>query len=209
MNAAIPENYKNLSEIARSTGKELRSWINRKTGKDAIVKFNESHPDIENPVITIRGRGKEQGTWAHPELAAIFAAWCNPRFTAEVVAQNVQLKEQNELLKEKIRTFLVDTPEQIAARLDDVVEVKQMAYQAADKGAEEIELIAKCHFAGAITWHPKGLTFEQYLPHWLDSMSDRTDIYPHEVLEEMTTKAGKPLKVQGKILKHGYSHVWI
>ena len=209
MNAAIPENYKNLSEIARSTGKELRSWINRKTGKDAIVKFNESHPDIENPVITIRGRGKEQGTWAHPELAAIFAAWCDPRFTAEVVKQNVQLREQNELLKEKIRTFQVDTPAQIAARLDEVVEVKRMAQQAKDKGAEEIELIAKCHFAGAITWHPKGLTFEQYLPHWLDSMSNRTDIYPREVLEEMTTKAGKPIAYQGKILKHGCSYVWI
>jgi hypothetical protein len=84
-----------------------------------------------------------------------------------------------------------------------------MAYQAADKGAEEIELIAKCHFAGAITWHPKGLTFEQYFPHWLDSMSDRTDIYPREVLKEMTTKAGKPIAYQGKILKHGYSYVWI
>jgi hypothetical protein len=116
MNAAIPENYKNLSEIARSTGKELRSWINRKTGKDAIVKFNASHPDIENPVITIRGRGKEQGTWAHPELAAIFAAWCDPLFTAiiteqnvQLKEQNVQLKEQNALLKEKIRTFQPNT----------------------------------------------------------------------------------------------------
>jgi hypothetical protein len=209
MNAAIPENYKNLSEIARSTGKELRSWINRKTGKDAIVKFKASHPDIENPVITIRGRGKEQGTWAHPELAAIFAAWCNPGFTAEVVEQNVQLKEENALLKEKIRTFQVDTPAQIAARMDEVVKVKEMAHRAKNKGIEEVELLAKCYFVRAIPMHPKGLTFEQYLPHWLHSMSDRTDIYPREVLEEMTKKAGNPVKVQGKILKHGYSYVWI
>jgi KilA-N domain len=209
MNAAIPENYKNLSEIARSTGKELRSWINRKTGKDAIVKFNASHPDIENPVITIRGRGKEQGTWAHPELAAIFAAWCDPLFTAMVTEQNVQLKEQNALLKEKIRTFQVDTPAQIAARMDEVTEVRRMAHQVMDKGIEEVELIAKCHFAGAIRMHPKGLTFEQYLPHWLYSMNERTDIYPREVLEEMTIKAGKPIAYQGKILEHGYSHVWI
>ena len=209
MNAAIPENYKNLSEIARSTGKELRSWINRKTGKDAIVTFKASHPDIESPVITIRGRGKEQGTWAHPELAAIFAAWCDPRFTAEVVEQNTQLKEQNALLKEKIRMFQVDTPAQIAARLDDVVEVKRMAYQVADKGIEEIELLAKCHFVGGMGLHPKGLTFEQYLPHWLHSMSDLTHIYPREILKEMTIKAGNPLKVQGKILKHGCSYVWI
>jgi hypothetical protein len=202
MNAAIPENYKNLSAIARSTGKELRSWINRKTGKDAIVKFNESHPDIENPVITIRGRGKEQGTWAHPELAAVFAAWCDPQFTAEVV-------KQNELLKEKIRTFQVNTPAEIESARDEAEEVKRMAYQAKDKGTEEIELIAKCHYVRAVPQHPKGLTFEQYLPHWLSAQGHRTDIYPREVLEEMTKKAGKPIPYKGKVLKHGYSYVWI
>jgi KilA-N domain len=202
MNAAIPENYKNLSAIARSTGKELRSWINRKTGKDAIVKFNESHPDIENPVITIRGRGKEQGTWAHPELAAVFAAWCDPQFTAEVV-------KQNELLKEKIRTFQVITPAQIAAAMDEVVKVKEMAHQAKDKGIEEVELLAKCYYVRAVPQHPKGLTFEQYLPHWLSAQGHRTDIYPREVLEEMTRKAGKPIPYKGKVLKHGYSYVWV
>jgi prophage antirepressor-like protein len=122
---------------------------------------------------------------------------------------NKPKKEQNALLKEKIRTFQVNTPAQIDAARDEAEKVEQMAYQAANKGAEEIELIAKCHFVHAISCHPKGMTFEQYLPHWLRSMSDRTDIYPREVLEEMTIKAGKPLKVQGKILKHGYSYVWI
>ncbi|WP_309729327.1 KilA-N domain-containing protein, partial [Chamaesiphon sp. OTE_75_metabat_556] len=156
-----------------------------------------------------KGRSVDRGTWAHPELAAIFAAWCNPQFTAEVVEQNVQLKEQNELLKEKIRTFQVDTPAQIAAAMDEVVEVKKMAHQAKDKGIEEVELIAKCFYVRAIPQHPKGLTFEQYLPHWLYSMNDRTDIYPREVLEEMTKKAGKPIAYQGKVLKHGYSYVWI
>lgn len=144
-------------------------------------------------------KGKGGGTWGHPELAAIFAAWCNPGFTAEVVEQNIRLKEQNALLKEKIRTFQVDTPAQIAARLDEVAEVKRMAYQVVDKGIEEIELIAKCHFAGAIKYHPKGLTFEQYFPHWLHSMSDLTNIYPREIFKEMMIKAGKPIAYQGKI----------
>ena len=203
----IPPEYKNLSTIAKASGKRLDSWVNYPVGKKAISDFKLKYPEIDEPLVTKKGKGG--GTWAHPELAAIFAAWCDPQFTAAVVEQNVQLREQNELLKEKIRTFQVDTPAQIAARLDEVVEVKRMAQQAKDKGAEEIELIAKCHFAGAITWHPKGLTFEQYLPHWLDSMSNRTDIYPREVLEEMTTKAGKPIAYQGKILKHGCSYVWI
>jgi hypothetical protein len=207
----VPLNYKNLTNIAKVSQVQLNNWIGRSVGKRAVLEFRQSHPDILHPIIVVKGRSVDRGTWAHPELAAIFAAWCNPRFTAEVVEQNAQLRDQNELLREKIRTFQVDTPAQIAARLDEVAEVRRMVHQVqvADKGIEEVELIAKCYFAGAIKWHPKGLTFEQYLPHWLDSMSDRTDIYPREVLEEMTIKAGKPLKVQGKILKHGYSYVWI
>ncbi len=202
-----PTEYKNLSAIAEASGTRLNNWVNRAVGKKAIADFKLKYPEIEQPLVTKKGKGG--GTWGHPELAAIFAAWCNPQFAAEVVEQNVQLKEQNKLLKEKIRTFQVDTPAQIAARIDDVVEVKRLAHQAVDKGAEEIELIAKCHFVGAIGWHPKGMTFEQYLPHWLYSMSDRTDIYPREVLKAMTAKAGSPIACQGKILQHGYSYVWI
>ncbi len=203
----IPNEYKNLSAIAKASGKRLGNWVNYPVGRKAIADFKLKYPEIDEPLVTKKGRGG--GTWGHPELAAIFAAWCNPSFTAEVVEQNVQLREQNELLKEKIRTFHVDTPAQIAARMDEVTEVRRMAHQVMDKGIEEVELIAKCHFAGAIRMHPKGLTFEQYLPHWLSAQGHRTDIYPREVLEEMTIKAGKPIAYQGKILEHGYSHVWI
>ena len=119
----IPNEYKNLSEIAKASGKRLNNWVNRSEGKKAIADFLLKYPEIDNPLVTKQGKGG--GTWGHPELAAIFAAWCDPRFTAEVVEQNAQLREQNELLKEKIRTFQVDTPAQIAARLDEVVEVKR------------------------------------------------------------------------------------
>ena len=210
----IPNEYKNFSAIAKTSGKRLGNWVNYPVGKKAMANFKLKYPEIEQPLIAKKGKGG--GTWGHPELAAIFAAWCNPMFTAQVVEQNaqviqqnIQLNEQNALLKEKIRTFQVDTPAQIAARMDEVTEVRRMAHQVRNKSREEVELIAKCHFAGAIRMHPKGMTFEQYLPHWLYSMSDRTDIYPREVLEEMTIEAGKPIAYQGKVLKHGYSHVWI
>jgi prophage antirepressor-like protein len=135
----IPTEYKNLSAIAKASGTRLNDWVNRSVGKKAIADFKLKYPEIDQPLVTKKGKGG--GTWVHPELAAIFAAWCNPKFTAEVVEQNVQLKEQNVLLKEKIRTFQVDTPAQIADRLDEVVEVKRMAHQVADKGIEEVELI--------------------------------------------------------------------
>jgi KilA-N domain len=203
----ISSDYKNLSAIAKASGKRLNDWVNRSVGKKAIAEFKLKYPEIDSPLITKMGKGG--GTWAHPELAAVFAAWCNPQFTAEVVEQNAQLREQNELLKEKIRTFQVVTPAQIAAAMDEVVKVKEMAHQAENKGIEEVELLAKCYYVRAVPQHPKGLTFEQYLPHWLYSMNDRTDIYPREVLEEMTKKAGKPIAYKGKVLKHGYSYVWI
>ena len=196
----IPAEYKNLTTIAKASGKRLNKWVNGSGGKKAIAEFKLKYPAIEHPLIIKKGKGG--GTWGHPELAAIFAAWCNPQFTATVV-------EQNALLKEKIRTFQVDTPAQIAARIDEVVEVRRMVHQVADKGIKEIELIAKCYFAGAIKQHPQGMTFEQYLPHWLHSMRDRTDMYPSEVLKEMTIKAGKPIAYQGKILKYGCTYAWI
>jgi KilA-N domain len=79
----IPKEYKSLTEIARLNNSTLSSWMTRKVGKDAIAAFTKSHPDIENPVIIIRGRGKNQGTYAHPALAAIFAVWCNPSLPAD------------------------------------------------------------------------------------------------------------------------------
>jgi hypothetical protein len=206
----IPIEYKNLSTIAKASGKRLGNWIDYPVGKKAIADFKLKYPEIEHPLVTKKGKGG--GTWGHPELAAIFAAWCNPQFTAEVVEQNVQLKEQNALLKEKIRTFQVNTPTQIASMRDEAEKVKQMAYKVKEKTEEEIELIAKCHFVQNTGAHPKEITFEQYLPHWLFSMRERTDgvnIYPSAILDAMLAKTGKPVRYQGKVLKPGYAGVWV
>ena len=96
LNMRYPPSYKNLREIANSKNIRLDSWMNQPIGKNAIKSFIESHPEIDNPIITKRGKGG--GTYAHPELAAIFIAWCDPAFIAELV-------KQNSILKEKIRTY--------------------------------------------------------------------------------------------------------
>jgi KilA-N domain len=204
----IPTEYKNLSAIAKASGKRLDSWINYPVGKKAIIDFKLKYPEIDNPLVTKQGKGG--GTWAHPELAAIFAAWCNPAFTAQVVEQNIQLKEQNALLKEKILTFQVNTTAQIASVQDEAEKVKKLAYHAEIKTEAEIELIAKCHFVQKnTTGYSKGITFEQYFPHWLSAMRERTDIYPAAVLASMIAGAGKPIPYQGKVLKLGYAGVWV
>jgi hypothetical protein len=74
----IPDDYINLSDLAAKHGKVLRTWANYPVGKKKIAAFAASHPDIKEPLITKRGKGG--GTYAHPELAAIFAVWCDPSF---------------------------------------------------------------------------------------------------------------------------------
>jgi KilA-N domain len=199
----IPNEYKNLSAIAKASGTRLNNWVNRLVGKKAIVDFKLKYPEIDHPLITKKGKGG--GTWGHPELAAIFAAWCNPQFTAEVV-------EQNALLQEKIRTFQVNLPFEVLAELDGVEAIKQLAYKVEEKTEQEIELIAKCHFVQNIYAHPKGITFDRYLPHWLLSMRKRTDgltIYPSAILDAMLAKTGQPARCQGKVLKPGCAGVWV
>jgi KilA-N domain len=73
--------YVNISEIARQSNKLLQDWTNRPVGRKKIAAFRESHPEISQPIISKRGKGG--GTYAHPELAAIFAVWCNPALPAD------------------------------------------------------------------------------------------------------------------------------
>ena len=208
----IPNEYKNLSAIAKASGTRLNNWVDRSVGKKAIVDFKLKYPEIDEPLMTKKGRGG--GTWGHPELAAIFAAWCNADFTAEVVAQNIRLKEQNALLKEKIRTFQVNTPEQIDSVQDEAADVKKLAYASEEVTAESLTLLAKCHFALNIGANPKGITFEQYFPHWLFSMRERTDecikyLYQPAILDTIIAQVGQPIPYHGKVLKVGSSGVWV
>jgi hypothetical protein len=76
----IPSNYVNISQIAKKSGKRLTNWMHQKIGKEQIERFTMNNPSIENPIVSIKGRCKNRGTYAHPELAAIFSAWCDPDF---------------------------------------------------------------------------------------------------------------------------------
>lgn len=132
MPSLIPENYVNISETAKSYGKILNDWANRSVGQKAINEFTRLNPFIDNPLITKRGRGG--GTYAHPELAAIFKVWCDPQFAGEqqmtiqnqATAINFQshvIEKQAEVIKfqrteyQKLLTFLPDRviQEQIAS----------------------------------------------------------------------------------------------
>lgn len=76
----IPEGYINLTEMACKSGKDLKDWANRGVGRKAIAMFSSCYPEIERPVIAKKGKGG--CTWAHPEIAAMFAAWCDLSYAA-------------------------------------------------------------------------------------------------------------------------------
>lgn len=101
----IPIGYQNLSQIAKASGKPLGNWIQRKAGKNAIAQFKLDHPEIEQPIIVIKGRVAAQGTYAHPLLAARFAQWCNPDFVEHVVADNIKIRQQNAVLAGQIEDY--------------------------------------------------------------------------------------------------------
>jgi hypothetical protein len=197
----IPTDYQNLSQIAKAAKKRLGSWVNQPVGKTAIAQFKLDHPEITEPIIVVQGRGKAQGTYAHPLLAAIFAAWCDPKFTKHVVAENA-------LLREKIRTFRFDTPRELETALDEASAVRSLAMESKDKTEEEIVLIAKTHYMSGYEHHPKGHTFQKYLPHWLAAQGHRSDLYPPDVIEAMKEKYGVTAPIDGRKLKFGYSYVW-
>lgn len=74
----IPSHYINLGTIAKSANKKTTDWTRQDPGKSQIAQFERNRPEIARPLIKLRGRNG--GTWAHPELAAIFAAWCRVEF---------------------------------------------------------------------------------------------------------------------------------
>jgi hypothetical protein len=66
------------------------------------------------------------------------------------------------------------------------------------------------HYHRAVTGaHPAGLSFDQYLPHWLAAQGHRTDLYNPEEIAKLKAVFGDPVPINGKVLAHGYSYVWV
>lgn len=136
----IPPEYKSLSKIASRSGVELRSWVSQNVGKKAIIAFRSAHPEVEHPLISRRGKGG--GTWAHPLLAAQFAAWCDPSFVAhavaqnnEVIAQSNELRIENSSLKERLLTFMP------GSELDKIDSQKNRLLSAENDSAHENSIL--------------------------------------------------------------------
>jgi hypothetical protein len=98
--------YCNLTQIAKLHGKRIDHWMELKSTKELIADF-ESDPvyKYQTAIFAVKGNNSDtrdradryaklgakgvvgQGTWAHPDIAIIFAQWCSPKFALWVARQ--------------------------------------------------------------------------------------------------------------------------
>ena len=81
----LEDGYMNLTRMAALNGKLVGHWLENKGTEELLIAFEEEQilntQESDNkkfPLISKRGR--YGGTWAHPDIAIIFAQWCNPHF---------------------------------------------------------------------------------------------------------------------------------
>jgi 5-methylcytosine-specific restriction endonuclease McrA len=81
------DGYINITQLAKAAGKRVSDWRQNQDTQEYIEVLSI---DVGIPtsklIQIIQGRGSvvEQGTWAHPQAALKFAAWCDKRFDVQV-----------------------------------------------------------------------------------------------------------------------------
>jgi hypothetical protein len=89
------------------------------------------------------------------------------------------------------------------------VELKTAAYSLPLEAENKAFLVAVSHYFTSRPQHPAGTTIFDYLPHWVASQGHRTDIYSQHQLNKLRQLFPNPQPMQGKVLKKGYSYVWV
>jgi hypothetical protein len=108
--------YVNLNDLAALYGKRVDSWMRLKGTKDLLAGFktdpaykyqtaifaikgnqsNTSHVWVKTQKLGGKGVTRS-GTWAHPDIAIVFAQWCNPMFALWVARQIRHLLSHGEV----------------------------------------------------------------------------------------------------------------
>jgi phage antirepressor YoqD-like protein len=69
----------NLTRIAKHFGKSVNDWTRNKTTKSFLNAYASEFPETQI-LVSERGNGTNQGTWAIRQVALEFAQWINPAF---------------------------------------------------------------------------------------------------------------------------------
>ena len=103
------DGYTCLTDMAKAAGKQVKHYLALDSTKEYLKALSQEVAISTSSLIRIvQGKGKVQGTWAHPEVAIDFAQWCNVSFkiwanrTLKGVIEGRSEATQLEILKQTI-----------------------------------------------------------------------------------------------------------
>lgn len=88
------DGYLHLNPMAKAAGKLVGHWLQNEDTKEYLEALSSAIgiPIAELVQKVVGGIPRNQGTWAHPEVALKFAAWCNKRFEVQVFRWTNELR---------------------------------------------------------------------------------------------------------------------
>lgn len=76
-----PDGYVSLTDMAKASDRQVSKYLENQSTKLFLEGLSQDlRIPLSSLIRTIRGKGKQQGTWAHPEVAIDFAQWCSVPF---------------------------------------------------------------------------------------------------------------------------------
>ena len=139
------DGYVCLTDMAKASGKQVNDYLRLDSTKAYLEALSlETGVSTSTLIFTVRGKGKKQGTWAHPIAALNFSQWCkssqNKKITktGELIVRDAlaaQLKGQTEV---PCKTGFVDV-----LTKQELIEVKAIKDW---KGAIGQALVYACEF---------------------------------------------------------------
>lgn len=75
------DGYTCLTDMAKAVGKQVNDYLRLSSTNEYLQALGlETQIPVSSLIRIVQGKGKVQGTWAHPEVAIDFASWCNVNF---------------------------------------------------------------------------------------------------------------------------------
>ena len=75
------DGYTCLTDMAKAAGKLVADYLKTDSTQAYLQGLSDDmNIPISSLIRIVQGKGKKQGTWAHPEVAIDFAQWCNVSF---------------------------------------------------------------------------------------------------------------------------------
>ena len=75
------DGYVSLTDMAKASDKQVAKYLENQSTKLFLEGLSQDlRIPLSSLIRVVKGKGKQQGTWAHPEVAIDFAQWCSVPF---------------------------------------------------------------------------------------------------------------------------------